>query len=157
MSEEQKPHIERLRAHAEQAIAYEEAGAAKHGRVPDETYDEWQRGKDILSLIEQLEALRNFNAATRAAYETLNASGISSALPEAGGAGPGPLGSTPIPATSDGAAFDRYASEQIPQFAARIQELEEQLEAARRWHTEVCACGDFEDHLASYPAKEPDE
>lgn len=49
------PTIERLRAHAKEAIAYEEAGAKKDGRTPDATWDEWQRGHDILSLIEQLE------------------------------------------------------------------------------------------------------
>lgn len=58
MRHDSSPHIERLRAHAEQAIAYEEAGAKKDGRIPDETWDEWQRGRDILGLIEQLEAER---------------------------------------------------------------------------------------------------
>lgn len=65
MSETSKPHseplpeiIERLRHHAEQAIFYEEDGAAKSGMTPDSTWDEWQRGKDIISLIEQLETAR---------------------------------------------------------------------------------------------------
>ena len=54
----------------------------------------------VTELKEQLEALRNFNAATRAAYATLNnSSGVSSDPPEDGGVGPGPLDPASNPAS----------------------------------------------------------
>ena len=51
-----------------------------------------------VELYEQLEALRNFNAATRAAWATL--SGVSSDPPEDSGVGPGPLDPASTPAST---------------------------------------------------------